>query len=159
MSSMESYRLHILFQNFSSVLKLSQMAVKELMIKHISGNTASRMMDYWGLEIDRHSWTWGVKWNSHIFLHTGIEVLNLNYKILLTKSSAHIPWILREKRRATNTSSQRPQLIKAHTAFPWGETGWASDSIAFLSSAKDVPEIWFSAPKYLAACAKLLTLQ
>lgn len=115
--SMESYRLNILFQNSFSILKWSQMAVKETMIKHICGKTASQMMDYWGLEIDRDSWICGVKRSSHIFLHTGIEVLNLNYKILLTKSSAHTPWTLREKSRATTTSSPRP-----HAVFPWERT-------------------------------------
>lgn len=49
----ESHSLSILFQTFSSILKWSQMAAKDLTIKYIWGNTAFPMMDYWGLEIDR----------------------------------------------------------------------------------------------------------
>lgn len=58
---MEGYRPYILFQNSSSILKCSQMAVEVPMIKHICGNTASHMMDYWGLGVDRDSWICGVK--------------------------------------------------------------------------------------------------
>lgn len=157
--SMYSYRLNILFQNSSSILKWSQVAVKELMIKHICGKTASNMMDYWGLEIDSLMNLWCKKEQPYIFTHWNWS-FKPKLQILLTKSSAHIPWILREKRKATNTSSQGPQLNKPHAAFSWGENSWASGStMAFLSSAKNVLEIWLLAPKYLAACAKLLTLQ
>lgn len=137
------------------------MAMKELLIKDICGNTASHMIDYWGLEIDSDSWICVVKRNSHIFLHTGTEVLNLNYKIILTKSSAHIPWILCKKTRATNTSSQRPKLSELHAGVLWVETSWARDSIVFLISSvtqqKYILEIWFSALRYLAACGLLNT--
>lgn len=98
--SMKSYKL-IFYSTIPS--PSSQMAVKDLMIKYICANTASHIMVFWGLEIDRDSWICHVKRNGQVFLLNGSQILNPNYKKHLSKLPAYIPWILYEKISATTT--------------------------------------------------------